>query len=66
MRRECGLAERADYFYAPMPDAWRGDFKTRYVRLAFDDAGGGKRRRYWLFWDAETVGGLPAGQVAAR
>lgn len=66
MRRECGLAERAEYFYTPMPDAWRGDFKTRYVRLAFNGAGD-KRRRYWLFWDAETVGGLPAaGQLAAR
>ncbi len=51
-----------------MPDARRGDFKTRYVRLAFEDAGArGKRRRYRRFRDAETVGGLPAaGQVAAR
>ena len=67
MRRECGLAERADYFYNFMPGAEQSDFKTRYVRLAFERAPEqSKRRRYWLYWDAEVVGGLPTNQVAAR
>jgi hypothetical protein len=58
MRRECGLAERADYFYTPVPGAQDGDFKTRYVRLAFErEQPQSRRRRYWLFWDAEVVGG---------
>jgi hypothetical protein len=67
MRRECGLAERASYFYTFMPGAQSGDFKTRFVRLAFERARSqSKRRRYWLFWDAEIVGGLPAAnQLAA-
>ena len=69
MRRECGLAERAEYFYTPMPGAWRGDFSTRYVRLAFEEgrAADKKRRRYWLYWDAALTGGAPdAGQVASK
>lgn len=68
MRRECGLAERAEYFYTPLPGAQSGDFKTRFVRLAFEGArADNKRRRYWVFWDAGMTGGLPhAGQVAAR
>lgn len=69
MRRECGLAERAEYFYAPVPGPGRGDFKTLYVRLAFKDerAAGNKGRRYWLYWDAALTGGVAdAGQVASR
>ena len=69
MRRECGLAERAEYFYTPLPGAGRGDFKTRYVRLAFKEARAAdkKRRRYWLYWDASLTGGAPyANQVASR
>ena len=68
MRRECGLAERAEYFYTPVPGAEPSAFKTRFVRLAFERAQAqSKRRRYWLLWDAEIVGGTPAaGQVAAR
>lgn len=69
MRRECGLAERAEYFYTPMPGAERGEFKTRYVRLAFEEgrAADKKRRRYWLYWDAALTGGTPdANQVAAK
>ena len=69
MRRECGLAKRAEYFYTPLPGAERGDFKTRYVRLAFEEARAAdkKRRRYWLYWDAAQTGGAPgAGQVASR
>lgn len=68
MRRECGLAERADYFYTFLPGAERSAFKTRFVRIPFDRAGeNDKRRRYWLYWDAALTGGLPAGgQVAAQ
>lgn len=67
MRRECGLAERVEYFYTPVPGAEGGDFKTRFVRLAFERAdGGSKRRRYWLYWDAEQTGGLGDAQVASR
>lgn len=68
MRRECGLAERAEYFYTPMPGAERGDFKTRYVRLAFTQArADDRRRRYWLFWDASLTGGTAdTNQVASK
>lgn len=68
MRRECGLAERAEYFYTPLPGAVRGDFKTRYVRLAFKHARPGARaEQYWLYWDAALTGGAPdANQVAAN
>lgn len=68
MRRECGLAERAEYFYTPMPGAERGDFKSRYVRLAFTHArADNKQRRYWLFWDATLTGGITdANQVASK
>lgn len=69
MRRECGLAERAEYFYTPLPGSERGEFKTRYVRLAFRDAraGGEKPQHYWLCWDAALTGGAPGGsQIASR
>lgn len=67
MRRECGLAERAEYFYTFIPGQ-SGEFKTRYVRLAFErDRASSRRRRYWLYWDADIVGGLPtANPLAAR
>ncbi len=68
MRRECGLAERAEYFYTPMPGAERGEFKTRYVRLAFTHTrADNKRQRYWLYWDATLTGvGTDANQLASR
>lgn len=69
MRRECGLAERAEYFYTPVPGTEARDFKTRYVRLAFKDVrtADNKHRRYWLYWDAALTGGAPdAGQLASR
>jgi hypothetical protein len=61
MRRECGLAVRAEYHFRLLPGHDRGDFKTRYVRLAFEgqNPSTNKRRRLWLMWDAEFVGGLP-------
>ncbi len=69
MRRECGLAERSEYFYTPLPGAAGGEFKTRYVRLAFTQprTPDKKRRQYWVYWDAALTGGTPdANQVASR
>ena len=58
MRRECGLAERAEYFYTPMPGTGHGEFATRYVRLAFRQVrGDNKQRQYWLYWDSALTGG---------
>lgn len=61
MRRECGLAVRAEYHFHFLPGHDRGEFKTRYVRLAFEreHPSTNKKRRLWLMWDAEFVGGLP-------
>ncbi len=60
MRRECAVAERAEYFFTFYPGTERSEFKTRYVRLAFDEQRPetGKKRRLWLMWDAVLVGGL--------
>lgn len=60
MRRECNLPERADYFYTPSPHKTDPVFITRLVRLAFeqDQTPPNKRKRYWLVWDANSVGGL--------
>lgn len=69
MRRECDLAERAEYFYTPLPGATSGEFKTLYVRLAFtqERAADKRRRQYWLYWDAALTGGAHgANQVASR
>ncbi|HKC65931.1 MAG TPA: hypothetical protein VKB86_19965 [Pyrinomonadaceae bacterium] len=60
MRRECGLAERAEYHFTLFPGTSDGDFKTTFVRLAFDSIrpGANKKERHWLIWDAKLVGGL--------
>lgn len=60
MRRECGLAERAEYHFHYMPGVERSEFKTRYVRLAFEQQqpSTNKKRRLWIMWDASVVGGL--------
>jgi hypothetical protein len=62
MRRECNLPLRTDYFFTFFPHAEQSDFKTKFVRLAFEqeDPASMKHRRYWLIWDAAVVGGLPA------
>lgn len=61
MRRECGLAERAEYFFTLLPGMERSTFATKLVRLAFDQPlpATNKKKRYWLVWDARTVGGWP-------
>jgi hypothetical protein len=60
MRRECGLPERVDYFYTLLALSGDTAFATRLVRLAFDQElpSGNKRKRYWVLWDANVVGGL--------
>lgn len=67
MRRECGLAERAEYFYTPATGAFASEFKTRYVRLAFKQTRADKKpQRYWLIWDAALTGGADSNQLASR
>jgi hypothetical protein len=68
MRRELGLAERAEYFFTYLPGADRRAFKTRFVRLPFEHRiGDGGRRRHWLYWDAALTGGAgSARQVASN
>lgn len=67
MRRECNLAQRADYFFTLLPLTSDSAFMTRLVRLAFEQqqTPASKKKRYWLVWDAELVGGLEPNQIAA-
>jgi hypothetical protein len=67
MRRECHLPERREYYFTFFPHAEESEFKTKLVRLAFDQKEtSAKHRRYWLMWDATQVGGLPQSkQIAA-
>ncbi len=60
MRRECGLPERANYYFSFLPATINSDFRTKFVRLPFDrnKPGTNKKTRYWLVWDASLVGGL--------
>lgn len=69
MRRECDLSERVEYFFTYIPGAQQGDFKTKFVRLAFDKRPPHtlKKKRYWIYWDANVIGGLKnTDEVAAR
>jgi hypothetical protein len=68
MRRECNLPQRAGYFYTLLPLPTDTAFMTRLVRLAFDQElpAANKKKRYWLLWDANIVGGLDVQkQIAA-
>jgi hypothetical protein len=57
MRRECNLPERTQYFYTRYPAANKNDFRTQYVRLPFDQViNSKKKQRYWVVWDASSVG----------
>ena len=60
MRRECSLPQRTGYFYTNFPLTNDSHFVARFVRLAFveQDTMANKKRRYWLLWDANLVGGL--------
>jgi hypothetical protein len=67
MRRECGLPLRVEYFYTYFPAVEQSDFRTRFVRLPFEQADTtGKKRRFWLMWDATIVGGISAQIATAR
>jgi len=59
MRRECGLAERAKYFHTLLHLTIGNPFSPNLVRLGFDlkQENSGKKKRYWLVWDANIVGG---------
>lgn len=67
MRRECGLAERTEYFFTFLPGTMNSDFMTRFVRIAFDQqsSGNSKKKRYWLMWDASRVGGIDEQKLLA-
>jgi len=67
MRFELGLPLRATYYFSPLPARVNPEFQSRLVRLAFEkhDANSNRTKRYWLVWDATTVGGLVQGQTAA-
>jgi hypothetical protein len=60
MRRECGLAERTEYYFTLLPGTNDSAFMTRFVRIAFDlpRPGTNKKERHWLVWDAKLVGGI--------
>lgn len=65
MRRECNLPQRVGYFYTASPLTNETTFSTRLVRLQFERTGE-KKKRYWVIWDANLVGGLnPHKQVAS-
>jgi hypothetical protein len=54
MRLEVGLPVRVDYFFSRTYLRADSNFTARYVRLSFER----QAKRYWLVWDATTVGGL--------
>lgn len=54
MRLEVGLPVRVDYFFSRAYLKADSNFNARYVRLSFER----QTKRYWLVWDATTVGGL--------
>ena len=54
MRLEVGLPVRVDYFFSRAYLKADANFNARYVRLSFER----QAKRYWLVWDATTVGGL--------
>ncbi len=66
MRRECNLPERADYFSTLLPVA-DGTFRTRLVRIAFEQPlpAANKKKRYWVVWDANVIGGQEQNAIAA-
>ena len=60
MRLELGLPVRVDYFFSRAYVKADANFSARYVRLSFErrDQQSLQTKRYWLVWDAMTVGGL--------
>ncbi|HEY6804521.1 MAG TPA: hypothetical protein VI306_13170 [Pyrinomonadaceae bacterium] len=67
MRNELGLPQRVEYFYSETSLKTDPNFTTRFVKLPFEsfDPQTSRKRRYWIAWDATTVGGLTTtGQTA--
>ena len=60
MRLEVGLPVRAGYFFSRVYLKADANFNARYVRLSFErrDETSLQTKRYWLVWDAVSVGGL--------
>jgi len=65
MRRECNLPERTEYFFTVSPLSSDPTFTTRLVRLAFEERRSDSKKRYWLTWDLNSVGGVERDQVVA-
>lgn len=67
MREECSLPQRVEYFYTLSPLTLNSALSTKLVRLAFEQSPGSlKKKRYWVVWDANLVGGLdPQKELAA-
>lgn len=67
MRSECRLPQRIDYFYTYSPLTLNTTFSTKLVRLAFEQSQPGslKKKRYWVIWDANLVGGLDSSKELA-
>jgi hypothetical protein len=42
-------------------------FRTRLVRIAFEEplAAANKKKRYWVVWDANVIGGQEQNAIAA-
>jgi len=58
MRLELGLPVRAGYFFSRAYLTADANFNARYVRLSFERRDDLQTKRYWLVWDAVSVGGL--------
>lgn len=58
MRLEVGLPVRAEYFFSRAYLKADANFNARYVRLSFKRRDDSQTKRYWLVWDAVSVGGL--------
>jgi hypothetical protein len=58
MRLEVGLPVRTGYFFSRAYLKADANFNARYVRLSFERRDDSQTKRYWLVWDAVSVGGL--------
>ena len=58
MRLEVGLPVRAEYFFSRAYLKADANYNARYVRLSFERRDDSQTKRYWLVWDALSVGGL--------
>jgi hypothetical protein len=67
MRVECKLPQRVDYFYSFSPLTRNSTFPIRLVRIAFEETRPAeKKRRYWIVWNADLVGGMDRGKEVAE